>query len=165
MGHPVRDCAGPQDGPACRAATTHHGRAVTAYGTNTRRGSPYGDCVGATMNPLTLALTLSLSAPSLPSDSSRAEQQVAARDEWFAEDKLKHMFTSMALVGYGQATARTAGVARGPSVAIGVSLTAVAGFGSEWHDRRQGRPFSPRDLAWVAVGIAASTLLVRNVRE
>jgi uncharacterized protein YfiM (DUF2279 family) len=117
------------------------------------------------MNPLTLALTLSLTAPSLPAKSNVPDQQVAPRDEWFAEDKLKHMFTSMAVVGYGHASARTAGAARGPSVAIGVSLSAVAGLWKEWHDRRQGRAFSPRDLVWDAVGIAAGALLVSKVRE
>src|SRR5262245_42360901 len=153
MGHTFRDCAGPQNGPARRLATTHAGhRAFPAHSTNTCRGSRDGDCIGATMNPLTLMLTLTLTAPSLTSKPPTRDlvfaQQIAPRDEWFAEDKLKHMFTSLALVGYGHASARTAGVPSTPSVAIGVSLSAAAGLLKELHDRRRGRPFSARDLAW-----------------
>jgi uncharacterized protein YfiM (DUF2279 family) len=138
------------------------------------------------MIPLTLALTLTLAAPPLtqpdlqiPALQSTRDgvycfpltiadlhsRSTAPRDEWFAEDKLKHMFLSMAVVGFAQAGARTAGAARTPAVAIGVSLGAAAGLWKEWHDRRTGRPFSARDLAWDALGIAAGALLVSQARE
>lgn len=86
------------------------------------------------------------------------------QDRWFAEDKLKHAFSSIAALNFAFAGARTAGL-RDESAIIAAALSgAAAGIWKEVHDRRRGRPFSSRDLVWDGVGLALGVLLVSNAR-
>ena len=86
-----------------------------------------------------------------------------ARDRWFGEDKLKHLFTSTAVVGFGHATARTV-VSSEEAVIPAVLGGVAAGLWKEWYDRRRGRPFSGRDLLYDAVGVALGAALVSRAR-
>jgi len=118
------------------------------------------------MNPLALILTMSL----LPATASVSRPLPVAvgtrpRDAWIAEDKLKHGFMSLAVVGFTQASARTVDFDQSAAAVMGVAAGAIAGLGKEWYDRKSGRPFSYRDLIWDSIGIAAGAWLARNVRQ
>jgi uncharacterized protein YfiM (DUF2279 family) len=118
------------------------------------------------MNPLALILATSL----LPGPAAATQPLpvwigTRPRDAWIAEDKLKHGFMSLAVVGFTQAAARTAGFDRSTTVTMGVAVGAMAGLGKEWYDRKQGRPFSYRDLIWDSIGLAAGAWLAGNLRE
>jgi uncharacterized protein YfiM (DUF2279 family) len=86
-------------------------------------------------------------------------------DPWFGTDKIKHF----ALAGFANsmsyATLRALDVshgrAQGASLTITISLSAL----KEFRDRRAGRSFSARDLAWSAAGaVASAALLSRTAR-
>ncbi|MGH7471341.1 MAG: hypothetical protein ACRENP_25610 [Longimicrobiales bacterium] len=109
------------------------------------------------MNTLVLLLTLTLNAPI-------TQQPAAPPDRWLGEDKLRHAFASMTLVGFAHAGARVVGIDGTPAVLIGVSSSTLAGVGKELFDRGAGRPFSVRDLAWNALGIGLGALIVAKVR-
>jgi uncharacterized protein YfiM (DUF2279 family) len=109
------------------------------------------------MNTLTLLLALTLSTQAPP-------QTPRERDRWLAEDKLRHAFASMAVVGFAHAGARVVGIDGTPAVLIGISTSAAAGIWKELHDRRSGRVFSLKDLVWDAMGITLGAVLVANVR-
>jgi uncharacterized protein YfiM (DUF2279 family) len=88
----------------------------------------------------------------------------AARDPWFAEDKVRHFFMSFAATSFAYGAARTAGLDHGPAeVAAGVGA-AAAGVWKEFHDRSRGRSFSFPDLAWDGLGIAAALILAAQTR-
>ena len=118
------------------------------------------------MNPLVLTLTLQLvgSTPTIPSATQPVVQDTRSGDRWFAEDKLKHAFMSIAVVGFTHAGARTVGFDRSSSTMLGISAGVSAGIGKEIYDRKRGRPFSFRDLIYDAVGITLGALIVRNTR-
>lgn len=85
-------------------------------------------------------------------------------DPWFAEDKLKHAFSSVAAVNFAYAGARTAGL-RDESAVLAAALSgAAAGIWKELYDRRRGRAFSSRDLLWDAVGLGLGVLMISNAR-
>ena len=114
---------------------------------------------------IALALTLLLSpAQALPVPLRWAPHQTRT-DAWFGEDKFKHSFLSMATVAFANAGARLFGLDDSAALSVSVGTGAVAALGKEFYDRRQGGPFSVRDLAWDALGIAAGALLVANTRE
>ena len=86
-------------------------------------------------------------------------------DRWFGPDKLQHFFTSAFVQSVGYGALRRAGAENGPAIAGASALTAVAGVGKEWRDRRVKGEFSVRDLVWDAAGAgSASVLLVRTTR-
>ena len=89
----------------------------------------------------------------------------APGDGWFGPDKVKHFLTSAFLQSATYATLQAAGAERGTALAGASVVTMTAGVGKEWLDRRNGGPFSGRDLAWNAAGAGAATLLlVRTAR-
>jgi uncharacterized protein YfiM (DUF2279 family) len=83
------------------------------------------------------------------------------RDRWFGADKVKHFALSFLVQSVGYSTARATGMGHGSSLGMASALTAVVGFGKEWHDRRT-TGFSARDLAWNAAGAGAATMLLRR---
>lgn len=85
-------------------------------------------------------------------------------DEWFAEDKLRHFFLSFAATSLAYGAVRTAGLDHGPAEVVAGAGAAAAGVWKEFDDRRRGRPFSYRDLAWDGLGIAAALILAVQTR-
>ena len=83
------------------------------------------------------------------------------RDRWFAPDKVKHFALSFFVQSVGYSAVRATGAGHGSSLLMASAVTAVAGVGKEWHDRRT-TGFSARDLAWDAAGAGAATMLLRR---
>ena len=87
-----------------------------------------------------------------------------ANDAWFAEDKLRHFFLSFAATSLAYGAVRTAGLDHGPAEIVAGLSAAAAGVWKEIDDRRRGRPFSFRDLAWDGLGLAAALILAAQTR-
>lgn len=104
------------------------------------------------MLQLLLAFTLSLpgGAPS------------ASADAWLAPDKAKHFLMSAFVQGVGYGVLRTGGADHTPALAGATAGTMAVGVGREMWDRRAGRAFSTRDLAWDAAGAAAAAALLNQ---
>lgn len=86
-------------------------------------------------------------------------------DGWFGVDKVKHFLVSAFIQSVTFSALETAGADRRSALAGASGVTITVGLAREWHDRRQGRPFSVRDLTWDAAGVgAASLVLVRTER-
>ena len=113
------------------------------------------------MNPLGFALLVQL-ATAGPVIAPPALSGSPA-DEWLAEDKVKHMMMSTALVGFAHAGSRILIDAR-PALVAAAASGVAAGIWKEWRDRRSGRPFSARDLVWDALGIGIGLALVTKAR-
>jgi putative lipoprotein len=86
-------------------------------------------------------------------------------DHWLGRDKLKHFFVSAFVQSVGFATLQAAGADRSSALAGATAATAAFGIGKELVDRRQGGPFSVRDLAWDAAGAGAATLVLVRTRD
>lgn len=83
-------------------------------------------------------------------------------DPWVAEDKLQHFALSFAATqtAYGGLSV----IADHDAAFTGAAITGLAlGLAKEIHDARIGRPFSFRDLAWDAAGVALAALLVQQI--
>lgn len=87
----------------------------------------------------------------------------AADDGWFGRDKVKHFLVSAVVQSISFAALETAGADRGNALAGAAAVTLGVGMGKEWYDRRQGRSFSVRDLAWDAAGAGAASLLMVRI--
>jgi uncharacterized protein YfiM (DUF2279 family) len=86
-------------------------------------------------------------------------------DSWFGADKVKHFalagFANSMTYGSLRALGVSHGRAQGASLTIAISFSAL----KEIRDRRAGRTFSVRDLAWSAAGaVASAALLSRTAR-
>jgi uncharacterized protein YfiM (DUF2279 family) len=88
----------------------------------------------------------------------------AGVDLWFAEDKLKHFFTSYAVTAMAFGGACAARIDADAGLALAGVVGLIAGIGKEVSDHRRGGPFSFRDLAWDAVGIMAGLGLAAGAR-
>ena len=84
-------------------------------------------------------------------------------DRWMGRDKLKHFFVSALVHGIGHSTVRSVGN-RGQAQIAGAGAVVVTGLWKEITDRRAGRPFSVRDLAWGMAGGTASAALLNGAR-
>jgi len=91
-------------------------------------------------------------------------EPAATSDDWFAEDKLRHFFLSLAATGLGYGAARTLGLGHRPAAVVAGATAAGAGVWKELDDHRAGRRFSPKDLAWDGLGILAGILLASQTR-
>lgn len=83
-------------------------------------------------------------------------------DRWVAEDKLQHFALSFAATqtAYGGLSI----VADHDAAFTGAALTGLAlGLAKEIQDARIGRPFSFKDLAWDAAGVALAALLIQRI--
>jgi uncharacterized protein YfiM (DUF2279 family) len=85
-------------------------------------------------------------------------------DKWFGTDKVKHFFMSAFVQSATFSAARAAGVSSSNAQMIGGVATGVVGIGREVHDRRLGRIFSVKDLAWDAAGGVSAAALLRRTR-
>jgi uncharacterized protein YfiM (DUF2279 family) len=89
----------------------------------------------------------------------------APPDRWFADDKIKHFFTSAFVQSMSYGALRTSGLDHGAALAGASVTTAAVGVGKELVDLRAKGEFSLRDLTWDAAGAGAATvLLVRTKR-
>jgi uncharacterized protein YfiM (DUF2279 family) len=85
-------------------------------------------------------------------------------DPWLGADKVKHFlmagfvesvtFAGLEAVGANRSTARVAGL----------STAAIISVAREVHDRKVGKGFSVKDLAWDGLGIAAALLVINKTR-
>lgn len=89
---------------------------------------------------------------------------VPPRDAWFGADKVKHFFMSAFVQSAAFSAARAAGASNSTAQVSGAFATAVAGIGREVHDRRRGKVFSVKDLAWDAAGGVAAAALLKRTR-
>ena len=95
--------------------------------------------------------------------SAAALLALPPKDGWFGADKVKHFFMSALVQSATFSAARAVGASHASAQIIGGATTGIVGLGREFHDRRQGRIFSVRDLAWDAAGgVAAASLLKRT---
>ena len=83
-------------------------------------------------------------------------------DRWFGADKVKHFAAAAFVQSASFSALRATGLRYGPALAGASAATAAASLGKEMSDRRRGKGFSPRDLAWDAAGAGASTLLLSH---
>jgi uncharacterized protein YfiM (DUF2279 family) len=89
----------------------------------------------------------------------------AARERWFAADKVRHFFMSAFIQSVSYSALRAAHAEHGASLAGASVVTAAFGVGKEVYDRRVGNDFSVRDLVWDAAGAGAATLLLERTRR
>ena len=89
----------------------------------------------------------------------------APPDRWFAEDKVKHFFTSAFVQSMSYGALRTSGLDHGAALAGASVTTAAVGVGKEVHDLRSKGEFSLRDLTWDAAGAGAATVLLVQTRR
>lgn len=90
-------------------------------------------------------------------------QGKARADAWLGPDKFRHFWMSYAATAAGFAAARVADQDRDTALAVGITLSALAGIGKEIADRRTYGLFSVRDLVADALGIGAAYFLLREV--
>jgi uncharacterized protein YfiM (DUF2279 family) len=102
-------------------------------------------------------------APS-PAVAVRIAGRVPPEDPWFAEDKLRHFFISLAATNMSYGGARLASLERRPALITAGAVAGAAGLLKELRDRRRGGSFSLKDLAWDAAGIALGMAVVAQVR-
>ena len=110
------------------------------------------------MNPLAPVLLL------LAMHTAPVQRPARAPDRWIAEDKARHMITSMVVVGFGYSGARLVSLEGNDALIAAAAGAAAASILKEVHDKRVGKPFSLRDLAWDAIGIGLGLVLVSNTR-
>ena len=86
------------------------------------------------------------------------------RDSWFGADKVKHFLVSAMIQSAAFSAARAAGASRPVAQAVGGVSVATIGVWKELRDRRDQKPFSPRDLSWDAAGALAAAALLNGTR-
>lgn len=85
-------------------------------------------------------------------------------DKWIGTDKVKHFFMSAFVQSATFSVARAAGASNSSAQAIGGVTTGMIGIAREIHDRRAGKIFSVKDLAWDAAGGVSAAALLRRTR-
>ena len=84
-------------------------------------------------------------------------------ESWIGRDKMKHFFVSAFVHGVAYSVTRSIGTGDQAQIAGGGAVI-VTGLWKELADRRAGRPFSVRDLAWGMAGGTASAALLNGAR-
>lgn len=106
------------------------------------------------MNAAALALCLCISVGGQP-----------PRDQWVAEDKIKHFVASFVVTSLTASAARTAGLEARESAFVGAGTGVAVGVWKEVRDiGRRGETASFRDLTWDLAGVGASYAVMRQVR-
>lgn len=86
-------------------------------------------------------------------------------DHWFAEDKVKHFFTSFAATTISASGARMVGFEAREAAYAGAGAAGVLGLWKEVRDTRvPGATASVKDIIWDGAGIAAGTAVMLQVR-
>lgn len=88
----------------------------------------------------------------------------AAADAWTSEDKFRHAAASWAAMVFTYAAARAIEEDTDAALTIALPVTASFGIAKEIVDRRNGGPFSFRDLTADAIGAAVAWIFLREVR-
>ena len=88
-----------------------------------------------------------------------------AVDPWFGADKAKHFLMAGFVESLTFAGLELAGANRSASRVGGISAAAIISVGREIHDRKVGKGFSIRDLAWDGLGIAAALFVVNKTQR
>lgn len=86
----------------------------------------------------------------------------ASDDRWVAEDKLQHFAMSFAVTGMTYGGGRLA-LDPAPARAVAAGVTLSLGVGKELTDARRGGPFSVKDLAWDAAGVALGFVFAQRM--
>lgn len=86
------------------------------------------------------------------------------KDRWIGVDKVKHLFMSAFVQSAAFSVARAAKLSVSNAQVAASVATAVVGIGREVHDKRVGKPFSFKDLAWDAAGGVAAAALLNKTR-
>lgn len=122
-------------------------------------------CSAPAPPPLTVPALppVGLEAASGPGAPGRAVPPPPPADRWLAEDKLQHFAMSFAAteMAYGGARLR---LEPGPARSAAVELALLLGLGKELADVRSGSPFSLKDLAWDAAGVALGYTFAQRIR-
>lgn len=106
----------------------------------------------------TPAVARAAAAPAVPREVAPA----AVEDRWLAEDKLRHFALSFAATGMAYGSGRLAlEPDRARSAAAGLAL--LLGLGKELADAGRGDPFSLKDLAWDAAGVALGYFFAQRI--
>lgn len=105
----------------------------------------------------------SLVASMGPTGSVMESTSTSPQDRWIAEDKARHFALSFAAtsMAYGGARLR---LDPGPGRRTAAAVALLLGVGKELVDVRNGGPFSLKDLAWDAAGVALGSLLAQQIR-
>ncbi len=121
------------------------------------------------MTACLLALALTLGCPDAPPESLATAQLLPTApaatpvDGWIAEDKLRHFALSFAGTDMVFAGA-SVGADRDTALYTAATTALALGLAKEVLDRRAGRHFCLKDLAWDAAGVALGVLVVHNIR-
>jgi uncharacterized protein YfiM (DUF2279 family) len=85
-------------------------------------------------------------------DTTRAKP----KDAWVGQDKFQHAGMSYAITSFAFAGTSNEGAA--------IASASVIGILKEVYDRKNGRPFSIKDLLWDAAGIALGYVVIKQTR-
>ena len=123
-----------------------------------------GALVRARMSFLASALVALVAFGASPAAAQRVARNEAAHagDRWYGEDKVRHFAASAGItaISYGGARAM---LDSDEAVGAAIGAAAVAGLVREIHDYRLGKPFSFKDLAWDALGVAVGYVWIREI--
>ena len=81
-------------------------------------------------------------------------------DEWLAIDKAQHFLMSYGSAMFAYGALRAVNIDQRHASAAAVAGSLALGVGKELFDRRQGGPFSGRDLVWDALGTLAGLAFI-----
>lgn len=113
------------------------------------------------MSPGALVLAVA-AACATPAVTQEVAAPAPVHDRWLAEDKLRHFAMSFAATGMGYGAGRLAlEPDRARGAAVGLAL--LLGVGKELADAGRGDPFSLKDLAWDAAGVALGFLFAQRI--
>lgn len=113
--------------------------------------------------------TMPVTTPDTPPDTtgprvvnrfSEPQQPENYEDEWLAIDKAQHFLMSYGSAMFAYGALRAANVDQRHASAAAVAGSLALGVGKELFDRRQGGPFSGRDLVWDALGTLAGLAFI-----
>jgi uncharacterized protein YfiM (DUF2279 family) len=112
-------------------------------------------------SPAAGRLIAPIAIPEAPAEIGIRQEQ-ARVDAWFAQDKVRHFFTSYAAAAFIFGAATAADLDSDTGMAVSIGTAGVLGVGKEVHDRRRGGWFSVRDLVADALGLAAAYVTLRQ---
>lgn len=115
------------------------------------------------MNICLIALAITLACTGGQDTTGAVVDRPPVEDRWLAEDKLRHFTLSFAAtqMAYGGASLV---LDREPAIAAAATVAIGLGIAKEVRDVRADGPFSLKDLAWDAAGVALGVGLARRIR-
>jgi putative lipoprotein len=113
------------------------------------------------VNVCVVALVLAFGCGS-PAEREPAPVPAPPADRWVAEDKLRHFALSFAATQMAYAGGRIATDAD-TALPLAAGAALALGLAKEVRDARAGGPFSFKDLAWDAAGVALGVVLAHRI--